>query len=397
LPDLCTTARPLILLSVLSALAGGCFVDRPPGQDASSGTTGAPASTGGSTTTATAPTSSGGGTTFEASECGEAVLELPTVAPSVMLVLDKSGSMVNDPNGYWDHDLDPETPEVTRWNSLFTAVDLTVHQFDNALNLGVVLFPAITATASYDEMACVVAAEPAAPLAAMNAATIVESLPGPLTDATMMAGGSPATRGLRVAITALADAPAGPRFMILVTDGAANCQEDPPDELARFEAYDENLEPTAAAAAAMGIKTYVVGIAISQTVSDATKDGVPDSTNTYEKLNQLALAGGVPRPGAEKFFNTTDQAGLQAALDTIAREVLGCRLTLTPPPKYPESVEVMPYGAAQVADCSSEDGWMFAPMVGGSDLAQIVLCGEACADYQSSGKVDLQYRCPGAG
>ena len=54
-----------------------------------------------------------------------------------------------------------------------------------------------------------------------NAAKILGAIPGALTDATMMKGGTPATKGLKVGIAELGAAPADqPKFMIFVTDAA---------------------------------------------------------------------------------------------------------------------------------------------------------------------------------
>ncbi|HPG76544.1 MAG TPA: hypothetical protein PLU61_10205, partial [Rhodoglobus sp.] len=139
-------------------------------------------------------------------------------------------------------------------------------------------------------------------------------------------------------------------------------------------------------------------IDISQEVSGAAKDGNPDNTNTYEKLNAVADAGGVARPGAEKFYNTTNQDELQAALDMISMQILSCKIDLTPTPKYPDDVDVAPYGKEQVKDCMTEDGWQYLPedpMKPG--VLQIELCGQACADFQMSGKLDIQYKCPISG
>jgi len=326
------------------------------------------------------------------------MVSIPIVTPSVMLVLDKSGSMVADPGGFWDHDQDPNTPAITRWNSLYSVVDLIVNNFNDSMNLGAVLFPAKSATSNYSEAACVVSAAPEVPIAGMNAAKILGAIPGPLTDATMMKGGTPATKGLKVAITELGAAPNDqPKFMLFVTDGAANCQEMAPDTTTLFEVYDDKVATTVADALAMGIKTYVVGIDISQEVSGAAKDGNPDNTNTYEKLNLVADAGGVPRPGAEKFYNTTNQQELQDALNMISMQILSCTIDLDPLPKYPDNVEVSPYGGMQVKDCMTEDGWQYVPQMNPDDPLQIQLCGQACADFQMSGKLDVQYRCPQSG
>ena len=358
------------------------------------GSTSEPTSTG----TASDSLGSSGNTTFDPLDCGEAMVNIPIVTPSVMLVLDKSGSMVADPGGFWDHDQDPNTPAITRWNSLYSVVDLIVNNFNDSMNLGAVLFPAKSATSNYSEAACVVSAAPEVPIAGMNAAKILGAIPGPLTDATMMKGGTPATKGLKVAITELGAAPNDqPKFMLFVTDGAANCQEMAPDTTTLFEVYDDKVATTVADALAMGIKTYVVGIDISQEVSGAAKDGNPDNTNTYEKLNLVADAGGVPRPGAEKFYNTTNQQELQDALNMISMQILSCTIDLDPLPKYPDNVEVSPYGGMQVKDCMTEDGWQYVPQMNPDDPLQIQLCGQACADFQMSGKLDVQYRCPQSG
>jgi len=413
--------RSVYLLSLLSVLIGACSAKEDDDSGSNTNTMGG-ATPGGiptltasegdsSSITASGTTEEGsgsatmseptgeptGGTTevFDPTKCGEAVINIPIVTPSVMLVLDKSGSMVADPGGFWDHDQDPATPAITRWNSLYSVVDLIVNNFNGSMNLGAVLFPSKTATSSYSEAACVVSASAEVPIAGMNAAKILGAIPGPLTDATEMKGGTPATKGLKVGIKELEAAPDDqPKFMIFVTDGAANCQENAPDTTTLFEVYDEQVAATVAAAAAMGIKTYVVGIDISQEVSGAAKDGNPDNTNTYEKLNEVALAGGVPREGDEKFFNTTNQDELKAALELISMQILPCIIELDPTPVYPDEIEVAPYGKKRVTDCASEDGWQLLDPVEPGGLMRVELCGAACSSFQMSGKLDIQYKCP---
>ncbi len=306
--------RSTLILALIWALAGACRGDGPGVSDASTGTT---SQTGGSTSVPTtggdsasvtsspatstsegSSEASGDNTSFESADCGEAVFVPPVPMPSVMLVLDKSGSMVVEPGGFWDHDKDPNTPAITRWNSVVSAVEQVLEQFGNSMYLGAALFPSTLATASYSEAACVVSDAPEVPLAPMNAATILGAIPGPLTDATMMHGATPTTRGLELAIQGLADGPLDrPRIVILVTDGAANCQANAPDTSTLLEVYDDKVEETVAAALAMGIHTYVVGIDITQAISGAEIDGAPDNVDTHEKLNALALSE-TRRPGA---------------------------------------------------------------------------------------------------
>jgi len=371
-------------------------------------------------TTAVVPTGgdtepTGGSTTFDPNDCGESVVNIPIVTPSVALVLDKSGSMVATPGGFWDHDADdadddgiqdvdmvsPATPKITRWESLWSVVDLIANGFNGSMNMGVVLFPSKAAKADYSAVACVVNAKAEVPIGPMNAANIIAAIPAAKADKTVIQGGTPATKGVKTAIAELDTAPADqPKFMILVTDGAANCPDGAVDNTALFEVYDDTLATTLADAAAKGIKTYVVGIDITKEVSGTTKDGNPDSTNTYDKLNEVAIAGGVPRAGDEKFFNTTNQDELQAALDMISMQILSCTLDLDPSPVYLDYVEVTvkeKYGKMQVTDCASEDGWRYVEKVNPDDPVRIELCGQACADFQMTGMIDIQYRCPNSG
>ena len=69
------------------------------------------------------------------------------VPPNVMLVLDKSRSMVNYT---WDDDGMPQTDEVTRWTSLHATVDSITHQYQDGMRLGLTLFPSVEATGTYD-------------------------------------------------------------------------------------------------------------------------------------------------------------------------------------------------------------------------------------------------------
>jgi hypothetical protein len=344
-----------------------------------------------------APTE-GGSTTFDPNDCGEAQIMIPIVTPNVMLVLDKSGSMVADPNGYWDHDNDPMTPTQTRWQSLHDTVDFIVNTFNNSMNLGMNLFPSKSAKADYSEAACPVNTMVEVPVGPMNAAAILAAMPA--ADDTTIKGGTPSAKGVKAALAELVGVQSDqPKFMILVTDGAANCQENAPDTDTLFEMYDEDLPTVVADAFSMEIPTYVIGIGIKDETSGMTKDGNPDNTNSYERLNEVAVAGGKPRPGADKYYDTQNQLELQAALEEISQQILSCEITLEPPPKYWEYVEVtvngVPYGNGkmQVSDCAMEDGWMYTD----DTHTAIILCGQACEDFQMTGALDAQYRCPNSG
>ena len=334
---------------------------------------------------------------FDPSDCGEATIEIPITTPNVVLVLDKSGSMVANS---WDGDGDPNTPDVTRWFSLFNVVEFIAAEFDNSMNLGMVLYPSKKAKSEYNINACLVEATPDVDTAPGNGATILATMPPEGATSAQIAGGTPARAGMITAVDHLSGIQDGlPQFMVLVTDGAANCSLDAASEEERFEIYDSALATTVSDAAGAGVPTFVVGIDIKDELSETKQDGNPDATNTFEQLNALAVAGGVPKNDPnEQFYNSQNQIELQDALTAIAQQVLPCVIDLDPIPAYPSFVEVevngVNYGKTQVTDCDTEDGWQF---VGEDLFEQIQLCGAACTGFQGSGNLDAQYKCPGSG
>src|SRR5690606_22077653 len=126
-----------------------------------------------------------------------------------------------------------------------------------------------------------------------------------------------------------------PRFMILVTDGAANCSADATTNQELMEVYDENLPIVVGDAYNdLDIATFVVGIDIVDALTGSGNDGAPEA-NTFERLNDVAVAGGFPRPGNEKFFNTINEIELMDALSEIAGQVVSCVVPLDMPPVHP--------------------------------------------------------------
>jgi hypothetical protein len=348
--------------------------------------------------------SSDSSTGFMPENCGEVEFELIAVPPNVVLVLDKSGSMVSDNDadddgeldGFWDHDADPMTPVVSRWNSLYNVVDFVVTNFDTQINFGGVLFPSVDATNQYGPNSCIVEATPDIDVQTMAAAEILAGIPGP--DDIDLQGATPATAGVQTALDHLATLdPTVPQFLILVTDGAANCSEDFPAAPELIENYDTNLPILVGTAFTdSDIPTFVVGIDIVDAEVGMGNDGVP-LANTFVELNTVAEAGGRPRDGAEKFFNAANEIELMEALGEIAGQVVSCVIPLDPEPVHPNfvTVEIGGMSIDRAEDCATEDGWVFVNPDGPYDALE--LCGSACEAYVETALVDVTYGCPPAG
>jgi hypothetical protein len=319
--------------------------------------------------------------------CNEESIQLTVEPPQVVLLLDKSYSMIEF---QWDHDGDESTPMVTRWNSLYNVVDTLTHDVQGEMELGMVLFPSAAVADNDTATACMVDPAPGAPVAPGNADAIVSALPGP--DAVDLYGGTPTSNGLAVALQHLAEIADGrPQAVVLVTDGAANCMQGT-SGMGVFTDYDMGLSPMVAEAYAGGVPTYVIGVDIVDAVGTYPQD------NPYQRLSEVAEAGGVPREGAsESFYNTTDEAELLTALGGITAE-LGCTLTLETPADFIAQLTVHVNGeeVPRVEACGPDGvGWRLLQEV--APFESIELCSATCDDAHQQAGLDVTYACPPEG
>jgi len=333
--------------------------------------------------------------------CGEENFQLDAVPPNVMLVLDRSGSMADNS---WDGDDDMGTPDVSRWNSLFNVVESVVTSFDLDINFGAQYFPSDSAQDQLGQLACLVDSSPEVPVDMMNADNVLNSLPAANTMDLM--GATPATAGVESALEHLRTQDENvDRFVILVTDGAANCSSDSATDACPglgcelMENYDERLPAVVGSAFEdEGIPTFVVGIDVDPMagVVGMGDDGQVEA-DTYVRLNEVAVAGGRALDGDEKFFNAQNEIELQSALDQIAGQVFSCTLPLSSEPLAPDFVEVEVGGETweQVEDCTAEDGWVYTNPDGPYDA--IELCGAACEALGAAGTLDVTFGCPPPG
>jgi hypothetical protein len=326
--------------------------------------------------------------------CEEIKATLKPLEPNIMLVLDKSGSMVANPSGYWDHDADVNTPKITRWNSLYQVVQLITTDYNDTINFGANLFPSKAAKQVYDASACIVSANVEIPVMPKNKDAVLNGIPQ--AGDTNLFGGTPTTAGVTAALAHLKTLdPTIPRAILLVTDGAANCTKDAMPAAALFENYDQSLHTLVQQAFMVDqIPTYVVGIDTKDVVTGNEPDGNPNMTNTYAKLNELAVDGGKPKDDpTEKFYNAVNQLQLKEALDVIAADALSCTIALETEPGFPESTKVK-VGAMEypmVMDCATEDGWVYDNPMG--PYTAVILCGAACEALKLEKAADVEFYC----
>jgi hypothetical protein len=318
----------------------------------------------------------------ETPTCESTTAIATTVPPTVMLVLDKSRSMINYT---WDDDGDMQTEEVTRWYSLHGTVDTIAKQYEQGMNLGLALFPAAGATSAIAD-ACMVSTAPDVLTGAGNAAAILAAIP--VAESVDLWGATPATAGITTALAHLESLEDGrPAAMILITDGAANCGlgHEGGD---LFNLYDGDLPLVVADAwERAGIPTYVIGIDIEEV-------SMSPNTMPREKLDEVAQLGGVPRPGEVGFYDATSADTLMTALDEIASSV-SCSVTLGEPPEAADQLVVSVNGEQleRLDSCDEGDGWVYA----NDALDQIELCNAACDALLEFGEIEAEFTCPPQG
>jgi hypothetical protein len=300
-----------------------------------------------------------------------------------MLVLDKSGSMFDN---QWDPDGAGPSGDVTRWNSLWSVVDNILTQFDGEIYFGMKIFPLETATAVLEQTDCVMPSPGSVPTvsASLDTSGILPAMPAANTasGASDAKGGTPSRRGVELAVDHLVFTvnPARERFIILVTDGAANCNValGPPNGpvLDIFNTYDH------------------IDIENAVTSSDEF-DGIPDAINPFDKLEELAVDGGTdrPAPAPSKFYNAADQVALQNDLEQILSDLQSCVIPLVGDPPLPDQtvVEINGVEVPMVSDCTTEDGWVYVEP--NAPYMNIELCNAACDELKVYGEAEVQFFC----
>ncbi|HWB75102.1 MAG TPA: hypothetical protein VG755_09095 [Nannocystaceae bacterium] len=276
-----------------------------------------------------------------------------TLAPlptRTVLVLDRSLAAME---ATWDDDNAAGTEPVERWPAVVAELSEQLPMNDAVLELGLALAPTMDA--------CGVDALTVA-LAPMNAAALVEQLPG---DA---GGGAPFSAALGLAYDALRELedPAA-RSVVLVVAGAASCV--PPGGV---DMADPDVVDVVAQAHADGIPTAVLGIDPSEAVDMTAGNGKPDGVSAHATALALADAGGLPHP-SDGYYRARTRLGLAVSMRDALLMARGCRLPRAGALASSDTIGVSVDGVARTRrDSCDGDGFVVH-----DDF--IELCGNACS------------------
>ncbi len=230
----------------------------------------------------------------------------------VVLLIDRSGSMSR-----------PLASEPTlRWDALREALATSLPPFDESIAFGASIFPVPEIPGDRSTI-CTAAAVIDVPIAMRNVGAVLAAV-----DVNRPGGGTPTTAALEVAFAALR-ARSGPgvsQAVVLTTDGGPNC--NPRDAAESWFGIapdtcpdvgvdvqhcldDERASAAMERALADGIPTYVIGMDVTEPV-------------LIDAINLMAVAGGRPRDGRERFFDVRRPEDLAVAFDEVSAEVASC-------------------------------------------------------------------------
>jgi hypothetical protein len=294
--------------------------------------------------------------------CMPGTFALTKAQPTLMFVLDRSGSMGMRFSG-----------NASRWQVLTSSLKAALPPVDMTMQIGALMFPSTNGGG----MTCNVPGAPdllpglghTGPLLAL----MTKTQPGgstPTADALDVA--AKALLGVRAASTA--------RALVLATDGGPNCNASlDPKTCTCLDTRgcgsrstncldDKRTVSRITSSFLEGLPTYVIGI---QNQNETQNNAV---------LDEMADAGGRPKTGAHHFYAATSEPELDAALVAIRDQLGACTYLTTSVPDPSGTIIVLIDGVPVTFDASGMTGWHWADRSNG----EIVFSGDTCAKIAAS-------------
>lgn len=343
--------------------------------------------------------------------------------PYVMLVVDKSGSMLDaasgtgkcvDGNGEYDRS---DSSKPCKWNDLLAAFTHPTSGFlpqsKKLARFGLTVFPSAAGGCEAGNVVVPFAsggdADPGVDNAEAVAARLRDVVPQ---------GGTP----LAVTLLNVAQAeklktpePGRKRFVMLLTDGQPNCNKANAQrckdcvDLASCQRVPDGCWPTWGAEEVCDQYSEFVGAACLddlhtvEAVAELRRQGVEtfvigfgletaEGTKAADILNRAAVEGGHPRADEKvKYFQAGTRKELEGILDQIGQALQACEFALPAQPVSDKVLQVVLLDAEAKTETELVQGtdWVF-----GDSLTAIRLLGERCSMLQSAepNRYALQFR-----
>jgi len=306
--------------------------------------------------------------------CGLLQFKPTPKAADILMVLDRSGSMIDIPDGA------PAGSTTTKWQIVVPSLEAVVSATESSISWGMKSFPEAY-TDSMDDCGGGVTGIIDVKVAAMDGT----QMNGAITALTPAGKGTPTADAINSAVTYMGTlTDTNPKYLLLATDGEPTCVGTTKDST--------NAGPAAVTAIANALKagfpTFVVGIATTKTT---------DNT----ELTAMSKAGGEPipvaNPLAHNYYLADDATTLVSAMEAITGQISTCLFPLSPPPPVlNDSTKVGVYLGSTTNkipyDASKSSGWAYTDA---NDTA-IEVFGSYCDMIQTAGAgvVQIIFGCP---
>src|SRR3954447_1876958 len=369
-------------LGALAACAGTKPVQSAAGEGGSGavvGNTGGSVGSGGSVVTGTgggvSPTGSGGDIGISDAgdpNCGLQQFKPTPKAADILMVLDRSGSMIDIPDGA------PSGSTTTKWQIVVPSLEAVVSATQSSISWGMKSFPE-TYTDSMSDCAGGVTSAIDIKIAAMNGTPMNSAI----TALTPAGKGTPTADAIIQGAAYMATlTDTNPKYLLLATDGEPTCLGTSKDST--------NAGPAAVTAIANALKagfpTFVVGIATTKDTSNA-------------ELTAMAKAGGEPipvtNPLAHNYYLANNADTLVSAMEAITGQISTCLFPLSPPPPVrndPTKLGVYVGSNMTRIPYDATNGWTYPDL---NDSA-VEVPGTWCSTVQAAGAgaVQIIFGCP---
>jgi hypothetical protein len=307
----------------------------------------------------------------------------------LMFVIDRSGSMAFDLQGHGgDGTLIPE--EDKRWRVLQTGLAATITTFDQQISMGAKFFPEVLSDSDLasSALSCRTDTGVAIAPARGNAQKILSVF-----DDTQPRGGTPTSEAVRIAAQYLTQSRSVARSIILATDGAPNCNENldattcicttastaqpcsrSPNR-GRYSCLDDTrtIDTIRQVAEVQRIPVYVIGI------------GSTEQPEFLQVLDDMAVAGGRPRPTAPRHYSVQSAEDLNVALQSIRDSVTKCTYLSPSSPTNPNNITVEIDGLVIPRDQTKTSGWDWIDQ----SYGELAFFGEACLKAENATKTSI--------
>lgn len=317
--------------------------------------------------------------------CAKTTVESNALPTSVMFQLDTSGSMNCLPTES-EAQCDAKAKAGSRWEILKQALKDALPSIPSPTVVGLMHYPSPAFLPPPFPCQPSDLLVPPAPLDSAQSSKFSSAL-----DPIVPKQGTPTHDAMAAALAELNKLPAGNKYIILATDGAANfgigC-----NAIANMQADNDLMVKSIGDVLQKGnIRTFVIG--------------VPGSEGFRSVLSRMAKAGGTAKPGCGTddchYDMTTSPANfgeeIAKALGEISEQLLGCSYSIPSQDGSfdPDKVNVQLTEGSDVTDIPRDpkkgDGWDYS-----ADKKSIELHGPACekAKATKQGRIDIIFGCP---